>query len=183
MVTGQYAVPEIWSTPDRIFCSFILLIAWKISLKNEKEKKPGDITILHKCTKNHDHDHTVLEIWHVTGVIVIFHFGLYFSILPPPPKQPKKWKNQKMKKKHGNIIILHKCTKNHDHMLCCSWDMVCDRCNYFSFWVIFCPFTSLTAPKMKISKKMKKKPGDIISLHSCTKTHDHMLYFPDNGAW
>ena len=35
---------------------------------------------------------------------------------------------------------------------------------------------------MKTSKKNEKKPGDIISLHSCTKTHDHMLYFPDNGA-
>ena len=27
--------------------------------------------------------YTVPEIWHVTDVIVIFHFGLYFSLLPP----------------------------------------------------------------------------------------------------
>ena len=27
---------------------------------------------------------------------------------------------------------------------------------YFSFWVIFCPFTPLTAQKMKISKKITK---------------------------
>ena len=33
------------------------------------------------------------------------------------------------KKKPGGIIILHKCPKNHDHMLYCSWDMECDRCN------------------------------------------------------
>ena len=69
-------------------------------------------------------------------------------------------KNQnfkKMKKTHGDIIILHKCTKNHDHMLYCSWDMACDRCNcYFSFWAIFCPFTPLTAQKIKIFKKWKK---------------------------
>ena len=27
---------------------------------------------------------------------------------------------EKMKKTSGDIIILHKCTKNHDHMLYCS---------------------------------------------------------------
>ena len=72
-------------------------------------------------------------------------------------------KNQnfkKMKKTSGDIIILHKCTKNYDHMLCCPWDKVHDRCNYsFSFWVIFCPFTPRTPPlkaqKIKISKKWK----------------------------
>ena len=32
--------------------------------------------------------------------------------------------------------------------------MVCDGCNcYFSFWAIFCPFTTLIAQKIKISKK------------------------------
>ena len=56
----------------------------------------------------------------------------------------------------GNIIILHKYTKNHDHMLYCSWDMAHDACNYFSFWAIFCPFTPVTAKKMKISKTWKK---------------------------
>ena len=48
------------------------------------------------------------------------------------------------------------CNKYHDHMLYCSWDMVRDRCNcYFSFWTIFCPFTPLTAQKIKIMKKWK----------------------------
>ena len=42
----------------------------------------------------------------------------------------------------GDIIILHKCTKNNDHMLYCSWDIMRGRCNsYFSFWDILCPFT------------------------------------------
>ena len=47
--------------------------------------------------------------------------------------------------------------------------------NYFSFWAIFCPFTVLTAHKIKILK-MEKTPGDIIILHNCTKNHDHMIY-------
>ena len=64
---------------------------------------------------------------------------------------------KKMKKTPGDIIILHKCTKNHDHMLQCSWDMACDGRNcYFSFWAIFCSITPVTAQKMKISKKWKK---------------------------
>ena len=27
--------------------------------------------------------YTVPEVWHVTDVIVIFHFGLFFVLLPP----------------------------------------------------------------------------------------------------
>ena len=58
--------------------------------------------------------------------------------------------------------------------------MVRDRCNYyFSFWTIFCPFTLLTAQKITIRKKMKKRPGDIIISHKCTKNHNHML----NCSW
>ena len=37
------------------FRSFNPLTAWKIKIKNKKEKKPGDIINLLKCTKNHDH--------------------------------------------------------------------------------------------------------------------------------
>ena len=82
-----------------------------------------------------------------------------------------------MKKITGDIIILHWCTKNQDHMLHCSWDKTCNGCNcYFSFWTTFCPFTPLTAQKIKISKKWKKKPGDIIILHKCAKNHGHTLY-------
>ena len=44
-----------------------------------------------------------------------------------------------------DIINLHKCTQNHDNVLHCSCDMVCDRCHYFSFLAIFCPFTPRAA--------------------------------------
>ena len=33
--------------------------------------------------------------------------------------------------------------------------MVHEGCNYFSFWDFFCPFTPLTAQKIKIKKKWK----------------------------
>ena len=48
--------------------------------------------------------------------------------------------------------------------------------NFLLFWTIFCPFTSLTTLKIKFLKKWKKKPGDIITLHMCTKNCDHMMY-------
>ena len=37
--------------------------------------------------------YAVCEIWRVTDVIVVFHFGLFFALLPP-----KRTKNQKFKK-------------------------------------------------------------------------------------
>ena len=54
--------------------------------------------------------------------------------------------------------------------------MVHEGCNYFSFWDFFCPFTTLTAQKIKIKKKMKKQPGDIMILQMGTKNHDQMMY-------
>ena len=97
-------------------------------------------------------DYNVPEIWHMTDLIRIFHFGQFFA--------QTAWKMKVSKK-----IIKTKCleissfnTKNHDYILYSSWEMAFDGCNcYFSFWAIFCPFTSLTAQKMKISKKKEKK--------------------------
>ena len=65
---------------------------------------------------------------------------------------------EKMKKIAGDIIILHICTKNHNHnhMRYNSWDREWDRQNYLSFWAIFWPFTPLTIQKIKIFKKWKK---------------------------
>ena len=54
--------------------------------------------------------------------------------------------------------------------------MVRDRCNYFSFWAIFCRFTSQTARKIKILEIFLKSPGDIIILQWYTKNHDQMMY-------
>ena len=69
-----------------------------------------------------------------------------------PPKNQKYQNIEKLKKITWDIIIFHKCTKNHDQMLYYCWDMACNRCNcYFSFWTIFCTFnssfTSITSPK------------------------------------
>ena len=79
---------------------------------------------------------------------------------------------QKIKR---DIIILHKCTKNHDHMLYCYWDMVCDKCNYFSFGLFFAVLPPSSLKNHNI-KKIKKPWRYIIILHKYTKNHGHMLY-------
>ena len=53
---------------------------------------------------------------HVTNVIVIFYFGLFFA-LSPPPNTTKNQNFQKMKKTSGDIIILLTFTKNYDQMM------------------------------------------------------------------
>ena len=90
------------------------------------------------------------------------------------PGESKFWKNEK--KPAGDIIILHRCTINDNHVMYGSWDMECDRQSLLSFWTIFCTFTPLTIQNMKILKKWKKISEDIIILHMCTINDSHMRY-------
>ena len=84
--------------------------------------------------------------------VILDHFMPFY-----PPNSLKN-KNLEKQKNNPDIIILQWCTQNHDHMLYCSWYMTHNRHNwYFSFWAVFCPFTSLTARKIKLLKKWKKK--------------------------
>ena len=125
------------------------------------KKTPGDIIILHKCTKNHDY------MLHCSWDMVCDQCNCYFSF----------WATFY----HPNILENQIRTKYHYHMLYCSWDMAHDICNcYFSFVGYFCPFTLLTAQKSTFQKKKKKKTsGDIIILHICTINYDQMMY----GSW
>ena len=114
--------------------------------------------------------------WNAAEFFVILGHFLPFY----PTNKPKKQNFERMKKMSGDIVILHKCNKNHDHMLHCSWDMVHGVCNlYFSFWAIFCPLTLPHNSKKQSVKKLKKTPGGMIILHMCTHvyqklwSHDH----------
>ena len=60
------------------------------------------------------------------------------------------------KKTPGDIIILHMCTINDNHLIYGSWYMEHDKDNFLSFWTIFCPFIPLKTWKIKILKKWKK---------------------------
>ena len=127
------------------------------SPKNENFKKMkkmlADIIIIHKRTKTRDH--MLYCYWDMVRdrCNCYFWFWPIFCPFTPLTAWKTKIKKKKKKKSPGDIIILHKCTKNHDYMLYHSWDMVHDGCHcYFSFWAIFCHFTPLTARKIKISK-------------------------------
>ena len=150
-------IPEIGSATDRIFSRFGPFFAPFTHPRSpnnpdnqnfEKMKKTtGYIIILYKRTKNDNH--MIYGSWDMTFLnrqnffVILGHF---FALLPF--KSPKNENIKKMKKIPRDIIILHNCTKTHDQMLYCSWDMVRGGCNcYFSFWAIFCPFTPLTPPK------------------------------------
>ena len=91
-----------------------------------------------------------------------FHFGLFFSFYPS--NSPKNRNFKKMNKLPGDIIILHICTKNHDHMQFCSWDMARDRCIYFFHFGLFLtllfpqpkPSNPFNSPKNQNFKRKKK---------------------------
>ena len=66
-----------------------------------------------------------------------------------------------MKKTPGDIIILHMCIKNHDHMMYSSWDMEYNRQNFFCH---FGPFFDLLPPnntENQSFEKIKNNPGII----------------------
>ena len=161
-------VPEILSTTDKIFCHFGLFFALlpPNNPKNqnfEKMKKiPGGSIILNMSTINENH---MYDSWDIERDRIVSHFGTFFALLHPfPPNNPENQNFEKMKKTPGDIIILHKCTINDNHVIYGSWDM--------KFTRFFChlePFFALLPPnslknenlKKKKKKKWKKDPKNL----------------------
>ena len=87
MIIG-YTAPEIWCVPDVIVIfHFELFLTFHLpnSPKNEnikKWKKHLEISLYPTVPKIMIIDYTAPEIWCMTDVIVIFHFGLFFAPLP-----------------------------------------------------------------------------------------------------
>ena len=102
----------------------------------EKMKNtPEDIIILQMCTKNESH--MMYGSWDMEyNRQNCLSFSAIFCSFTPLTTQKikilKKWKET-----HGDIVILHKCTINDNHMMYGSWDVECDRQNFLSFWTIF----------------------------------------------
>ena len=68
---------------------------------------PGDIVILYKCTKIMIKCFTVPETWWVMDVIAIFHFRLFFALLPHNSPKNENWK--KNEKKRLEISSFYTC--------------------------------------------------------------------------
>ena len=97
------------------------LKTWKIKIFKKWKKDLEILSFYKSVPKIMIICFTVPEIWHVTDVIVVFHVGLFFVLLPPI--SPKNENFKEMKKVPRDIIISHKCAKNHDHIVYCSWSM------------------------------------------------------------
>ena len=103
--------------------------------------------------------------------------GHFFALLPHYWPQKEKF-GITVKKTPGDIILLHMCTINEDHIMYASWDIRHNKQSFLSLWAIFCPLTLLATGKIRVLKK-RKTPEDIIILHTCTINENHMMY----GCW
>ena len=109
-------------TTDRICCHFGLFFALLAPYQSRKskfcktEKSSQRYYHLHKRTPNDNHMIWLLRYQLQQIFFVIFgHFLPFYS-----PNSPKNENIKTMKKTTRDIIILHQCTKDQDHSLCCS---------------------------------------------------------------
>ena len=105
------------------------------------------------------------------GHTLEFLFAIHWWIL----KNQENQTFEKMKKITEDIIILHMCTKKHNHMRYSSWDTEWDKL-FLSFWAIFYPPPFPNIPENQNFQKMKKASGDIIILNLWNKKQNQMMY-------
>ena len=80
---------------------------------------------------------------------------------------------KKLKKRSGDIIILHLCAKNLDDMIYNFSDIECDRRKQ-AILGHFLPFGSPKNQKNLNFENLIKIDGDIIILPMRTKNHNHV---------
>ena len=100
-----------------------------------------------------------------------------------PPNNPKNQKFEKMKKMPADIIILHICTINDNHMMYCFWDMKHDRQNFFVISDHFLPFYPTNNPKNQNLKKLKKAWRYYHFKHVYHKWQSYDVWFLRYWAW
>ena len=95
---------------------------------------------------------------------IFCHFWPFFALLPP--NDPKNQNFETMKKIPGDIVLLHMCAINEDHMIYVSRNVRCNWQHFLLFWAIFYSFTPLTTQKIKILKNWKKYL-EILPFYTC----------------
>ena len=112
-----FMLTQIWSSCiDIIFLSFQVIFCFFVPLLTPK------IKIWKKCKKYQN----ILSFYTCVPLI-----NIIWCMVPEIWSSPWKMRISKMKKNPGEIILLHKCTKNHDHLLYCPKDIVHVRCNCY----------------------------------------------------
>ena len=82
-------------------------------------------------------------------MIIFCPFRRFFVLTTQIIKILKKWRKKK-KKTPGDIIILHMCTINDNHMMNGSLDMECNEHNFLWFLTVFLPFYHPNNPENMI---------------------------------
>ena len=126
--------------------------------KNEKKKIPGDIVLLHICTKSHNHRR--YSSWD-TELEFFCHFGPFFPFDPP-----NNLKNQNFEEIKKSLEILSFYTSIPQMMI--IWGMVPEISSTTEFFVIsgyFLPFYPPNNPENQNFEKRKKTPVGIIILN------------------
>ena len=142
----------------------------------EKMKKiTGDIITTHEYQKSQSYDLRFVDTdWGQTEFFVILGQFLLFT----PSMIPKNKILKKMKKVPWNIIILHMCTINEDHMIFLRY-----KVRQTEFFVILDHFLLFHCPPDNLEnqnfEKLEKTPGGIIILHMCTINGNHIM----NVSW
>ena len=122
-------VTEIWNETGKI-------------LKKMK-KMPEDIILSYIHVYHKWRSYDIWCIWFLKYKVRQKFLTFWAIFCPFSPLTTWKINTLTLKKTPGDIIILHICTTNYNHMMYDSWDMECDRHNFLSFWTVFCSFTPL----------------------------------------
>ena len=146
-----FITKNYWSGPIK---NKIILIFTKLPFFFFLRNPPGDIIILHLCTKHLDD--MIYSSWDAErDKLKLVFLGHFFPFYPL--KNPKNQNFENKKKIAGDIIILHMFTKNHNYMMSGSWDTEWDKQDFLSFWAIFALLLPpVTTRKIKILKKWEK---------------------------
>ena len=127
------------------------------------------------CTKYHNHmmhgswnkecnRQNFLSLW--TVFYAVF-YPLYW------PRKSKFWKNEKSTWRYYHFTNVYHKWQSYDIWF---FRYGVQQTKFFVILDLFLPFYPSNKPKTKILKNWKKKCGDIIILHMCTKNYDQMMY-------
>ena len=157
------SVPKIiliWLIVTKKWCAHhcrlfrpLFVLSTLFCLKNQNfwkiKKIPGDIIILHQCTKNNNH-----RIFNLQNMMWIALQVILGDLCLLPYFWLRKSKSLKKRKKiPGYIIILHLHLKSHDHLMYSSLQMMPTALQVILGQ--FLPFYSIFGPKLKFSKNEK----------------------------
>ena len=127
-------VPKIWTTTDRIFChsgTFFALLPLYGHRKSKFWKNEQHTWYYHFT--NVYHKWLSYDLWCLRYEVQVRQNFLSFWTILYPFTNLRNQNFEKLKKKPGDIIILHMRTINDNHMMYSSWDMKCERQNFLSF--------------------------------------------------